>query len=279
MSKQKKPDLSRTDAFQRAFLQLSHWVRHNARQITIVVAPLVVVVLAVIVGQVYLKGQKNKRLAALATINRIYADEQQAVAERRSALQEKIKKLDSGKKAERSTVERDSGKKQEQESGEQSDDKGELETQLKAIRADHSRSSEQYREFFTAHQTSPEGWAAAMSAIGIAIASKQYDTAQELLTTLLQHSTKNDFYQVQARLLYIKLLEEQGNLAQALTETEQIYRLAPQDFKPEALLIKARLLLAQQQNSAARAVCEEIIKDFADSHAAVKARAIKVLLN
>lgn len=266
MSKQKKPDLSRTDAFQRAFLQLSHWVKHNARQITIVVAPLVVVVIAVIGGQVYMKGQKNKRLAALAVINSVYADEQQVVAERRSALQEKIKELDSGGE-------------QAQESGAQPDDKGELETQLKAIRADHSRSSEQYREFFAAHQTSPEGWAAAMSAIGIAIASKQYDTAQELLTTLLQHSTKNDFYQVQARLLYIKLLEEQGNLAQALTETEQIYHLAPQDFKPEALLIKARLLLAQQQNSAARAVCEEIIQDFADSHAAVKARAIKVLLN
>lgn len=277
MSKQKKPDLSRTDAFQRAFLQLSHWVKHNARQITIVVAPLVVVVVAVIVGQVYLKGQKNKRLAALAAINRVYADEQQAVAERRSTLQEKIKELESGKKPERSTAELESGR--ELESGDQPVDKGELETQLKAIRADHSRSSEQYREFFAAHQTSPEGWSAAMSAIGIAIASKQYDTAQELLTTLLQHSTKNDFYQVQARLLYIKLLEEQGNLAQALTETEQIYHLAPQDFKPEALLIKARLLLAQQQNSAARAVCEEIIQDFADSHAAVKARAIKVLLN
>ena len=274
MSKQKKPDLSRTDAFQRAFLQLSHWVRHNARQITIVVAPLVVVVVAVIGGQVYLKGQKNKRLAALAAINRVYTGEQQAVAERRSALQEKIKELESGREQEQ-----ESGREQEQESGKKPDDKGELEAQLKAIRADHSRSSEQYREFFAAHQTSPEGWSAAMSAIGIAIASKQYDTAQELLTTLLQHSTKNDFYQVQARLLYIKLLEEQGNLAQALTETEQIYHLAPQDFKPEALLIKARLLLAQQQNSAARAVCEEIIQDFADSHAAVKARAIKVLLN
>lgn len=266
MNKQKKPDLSRVDAFQRAFLQLSRWIRHNARQIIIVVAPLAVVVIAVIIGQVYLKGQKNKRLAALAIINRIYADEQQAVTERRGALQKKIKELESDKE-------------QEQESGAKLDDKSELEAQLKSIQADHSRSSERYREFFAAHQTSPEGWAAAMSAIGIAITSKQYDTAQELLTTLLQHSTKNDFYQVQARLLYIKLLEEQGNLAQALTETEQIYRLAPQDFKPETLLIKARLLLAQQQSSAARAICEEIIKDFADSQAAVKARAIKVLLN
>ena len=118
-----------------------------------------------------------------------------------------------------------------------------------------------------------------MSAIGIALVDKQRDTAQELLTKLLTNSTKNDFYQVQARLLYIKLLEEQGKVEQALTETEQIYRLAPDDFKPETLLIKARLLLAQQQTSAARAVCEEIIKDFADSRAATKAKAIKVLLN
>ena len=154
-----------------------------------------------------------------------------------------------------------------------------MEQQLKSVRANHQRSFEQYRDFFTAHPRSPEGWAAAMSAIGIALVDKQHDTAQELLTDLLKQSTKSDFYQVQARLLYIKLLEEHGKVEQALTETEQIYLLAPDDFKPETLLIKARLLLAQQQTSAARAVCEEIIKNFADSHVASKAKAIKVLLN
>lgn len=268
MSKQKKPDLSKIDAFQRSFLQLAHWTKRNARQITIVVAPLVVVVIAVIIGQVYLKSQKNKRLAALATINRVYDDEQQAASDRRGELQEKIKKINELE-----------AKKQKSDKQDKSAEQKELEAQFKAIKADHSHSAKQYREFFAAHQTSPEGWAAAMAAIGVAITSKQYDKAQELLTTLLKHSTKNDFYQVQARLLHIKLLEEQGNIEQALTEAEQIYRLAPKDFKPETLLIKARLLLAQQQNSKALEVCEEIIKDFADSRAAVKARAIKVLLN
>ena len=268
MSKQKKTYLSKVDAFQLSFLLLARWMKRNARQITIVVAPLVVVVIAVIIGQTYMKSQKNKRLATLATINRVYDDEQQAAAERRSKLQEKIKKINELE-----------SKKEKNDKQDKSAEMKELETQLKAIQADHSRSSEQYRQFFATHQTSPEGWAAAMSAVGVALTNKKYDTAQELLTTILKHSTKNDFYQVQARLLYIKLLEEQGNIEQALTETEQIYRLAPKDFKPETLLIKARLLLAQKQNSAARAVCEEIIKDFADSRAAVKARAIKVLLN
>ena len=268
MSTQKTPDLGKVDAFQRSFLQLARWLQRNARPITIVVAPLAVVVIAVIIGQIYLKSQKNKRLATLATINRIYADEQQAAIEHRGALQEKIKKINE--------LESQQAKKDKQD---KSAKLQELETQLKAIQSDHGRSSEQYQQFFAAQQTSPEGWAAAMSAIGVALINKQHDTAQALLTTLLKHSTKNDFYQVQARLLYIKLLEEQGKIEPALTETERIYRLAPQDFKPETLLIKARLLLAQQQTSAARAVCEEIIKDFADSRAAVKARAIKVLLN
>ena len=265
MSKQKKPDLSKVDAFQRSSLQLAHWLKRHARQIIVVVAPLVVVVIAVIVGQIYLQSQKNKRLASLATINRIYDDEQEAVAEQRGELQKKIKAI--------SEIDAKKTKKDKPAAVQQ------LEEKLKAVRANHQRSFEQYREFFAAHQTSPEGWAAAMAAVGIAITDKQHDTARELLTTLLKYSTKNDFYQVQARLLYIKLLEEQGNIEQALTETEQIYRLAPKEFKADTLLIKARLLLTQKQDSAARAVCEEIIKDFADSHAASKARAIKVLLN
>ncbi len=270
MSKQKKPDLSKIDAFQRSFLRLSHWVKHNARQIAIVIVPLAVVIIAVVIGQLYLSRQKDTRLATLAVINRVYDDEQRAAAERRSALQEKITALKPNPKDKPATP---------AEEPVPAAQLAELEAQLKSIQADHSRSAEQYREFFAAHQTSPEGWAAAMSAIGIAITRKQYDTAQQLLTTLLKHSTRNDFYQVQARLLHVKLLEERGDIEQALAEIEQIYRLAPKDFKPETLLIKARLLLAQQQSSAARAVCEEIIKDFADSRAALKARAIKVLLN
>ena len=268
MSKQKKPDLSRVDAFQRSFFQLAHWMKRNARQIVIVVAPLAVVAIAVIIGQIYLKSQKDKRLVALASINRIYDDEQKVADGRRGELQEKIKKIKELNAKKEKTAKQD--KPAELKA---------LEAQLKAIKADHSRSAEQYREFFAAHQASPEGWAAAMATIGFAITNKEYDTARELLTTLLKHSIKNDFYQVQARLLYIKLLEEQGDIELALTETEQIYRLAPKDFKPETLLIKARLLLAQKQNSEALAVCEEIIKDFADSRAAIKARAIKVLLN
>ena len=264
MSKTKKADLSKVDAFQRIFLQLAHWIKRNTREIIIVVAPLLLVVIVFVVGQIYLQSQKNKRLATLATINRVYDDEQQQANDKRSEFQDKIKAI---------------SKLEDSKAQDKPAPVKELEKQLKAVRADHSRSLEQYREFFTTHQTSPEGWAAAMAAVGIALADKEHDTARALLTTLLKHSTKNDFYQVQARLLYIKLLEEQGSIEQALTETEQIYRLAPQEFKAESLLIKARLLLAQKQDSEARAVCEEIIKDFADSRAASKARAIKVLLH
>ena len=264
MSKQKKPDLSRVDAFQRFFMQLAHWIKRNTRQIIIVVAPLALVTLVVLGGQIYMQSQKGKRLAALATINRVYDDEQQKANDKRSEFQEKIKAI---------------SKLEDKKDKDKPAQVQQLEAQLKAVRADHSQSLGQYREFFAAHQTSPEGWAAAMAAVGIAISDQQHDTAHELLTALLKHSTKNDFYQVQARLLYIKLLEEKGSIEQALTETEQIYRLAPQEFKAETLLIKARLLLSQKQNSEALAVCEEIIKDFADSRAASKARAIKVLLN
>ena len=268
MAKQKRPDLSKTDAFQRSFLQLAQWVKRNVRAITIVLVPLAVVIIAIAIGQIYLQSQKTARLTQLAAVNNLYNDEQQAAADRSATLRKKIKEIkdvESKKKVKGKLVKKD--------------ELQQLEQQLKDVRADHQRSFAQYRDFFNANPRSPEGWAAAMSAIGIALVDKKQDTAQELLTELLKHSTKNDFYQVQARLLHIKLLEEQGKVEQALTETEQIYRLAPDDFKPETLLIKARLLLAQQQTSAARAVCEEIIKNFADSRAASKAKAIKVLLN
>ena len=92
MAKQKKPDLSKTDAFQRSFLQLAHWIKRNARAIAIVLVPLVVVIIAVVIGQIYLQSQKTTRLTQLAAVNNIYNDEQQAAAERSAEIRKKIKK-------------------------------------------------------------------------------------------------------------------------------------------------------------------------------------------
>lgn len=269
MSKKTKKDLSRIDAFQRFFLQLANWGQRNVKQITIAIAPLLLVLIAVVIGRTYLQSQKDKRIAAIAEINRSYDEEQEKAGTQRAELQKKIKKI-------RELDEKSEKKKKE---GDKSAALAKLETQLREIKADHRGSFAQYRDFFQQQQRSPEGWVAAMAAIGIAIGNKQHAAARELLTELLQHSHKSTFYQVQARLLYVKLLEEEGNLEKALAEIEHAYRLAPAEFKPEALLIKIRLLLAQQQTDSAREVCEELIKTFADSRAASKARAIKVLLN
>ena len=209
-------------------MQLAYWLKRNTRQIAIVVAPLVVVVVAVVIGQRYLQSKKDDRLIALAAINRIYEDEQRAAQTQRSELQKKISALTEDEQAQ-------ADKKKKQPNKDKSDAVQQLEMQLKAVQADHNRSFAQYQDFFAGQQTSPEGWAAGMAAVGIAIGDKKYDDARTLLATLLKHSTKNKFYQVQARLLYIKLLEEQGNIDQALTETEQIIKLAPADFKPEVL--------------------------------------------
>lgn len=263
VGKKKRPDLSRADAFQLYVLRLAKWAQNHAKQIGVVVIPVAVVVAAVMIGQMYLKKRKAERLLQVGEINRTYDQELQVVVGQKEKILAQIKNL---------------GDKENTDKDKESKIK-ELEESVRQIKANHDRTFEQYRDFFQAHRVTPEGWAAGMTAVSIAIGKKQPSEALQLLEGLLKHSTKNDFYQAQVRILYIKLLEETDKLDQALLEIEQTYSHLPDEFKPQVLLIKTRIQLAQHQNSAALTTCDEIITTFATSREAEKALSIKMLID
>ena len=263
VSKKKKPDLSGVDAFQLYFLHIARWTKRYAKQIAVVVIPVAIVVLAVVIGQMYLKKRKDERLVQVAQINQVYDQESKIATEQRDEILAQIKKLQD---------------KENKDENKESKLK-ELEDKAKQVKANHDRTFEQYRNFFHSHQVTPEGWVTGMAAVSIAVEKKQYSEALQLLEELIKHSIKNDFYQAQARILFIKLLEETDKHDQALQEIKQTYSQLPDEFKPQVLLIKTRIQLVQQQNSAALATCDEIIATFATSREAEKAQSIKMLID
>ena len=254
-----KPELGGLDTFQLYALRIGRWSKTNSKQIAIVVLPIVVLVIGILLGRSYLKAQKDNRLTEIATIDSVYELEEKELATRRQELQQEIDQL--SKKT-------------------PDDDKiGDLRTKIDTLKADHREVFEQYRDFFHDNRQTAEGWAAAIRAVGIALTDKKYQEAQQLLAELLPQVTENDFYRDQARLLYIGVLEQLGETDKALTEIDNGYQQLPDRFKAQLLLVKGRLQLAQQRKSEAIATYDQIIKDFADSRAALRAKSIKLVID
>ena len=255
-----KPELGGLDTFQLYALQIGRWCKTNSKQIAIVVLPIIVLVVGILLGRSYLKVQKDSRLAAIASIDSVYELEEKELATRRQELQQEIDQLSKQKTP--------------------TDDRiNDLRTKIDTLKADHSEVFEQYRSFFDGNRQTAEGWAAAVRAVGIALADKKYREAQQLLAELLPLVTENDFYRDQARLLYIRVLEQLGENDKALAEIDNGYQQLPDRFKAQLLLIKGRLQLAQQRKSEAIATYDQIIEDFADSRAALRAKSIKLVID
>ena len=260
MSKKAKPELGGLDAFQLYALRVGRWSKANSKQIAIVVLPIIVLTVGILLGRSYLKAQKDNRLAEIATIDSTYELEEKELATRRQQLQQEIDQLTKNKTP-------------------ASDKINDLRAKLDTLKADHHEVFEQYRSFFHDNRQTAEGWAAAVRAVGIALADKKYRDAQQLLAELLLQVTENDFYRDQVRLLYIRVLEQLGETDQALTEIGNSYPQLPDRFKAQLLLIKGRLQLAQQRKTEALATYDQIIKDFADSRAALRAKSIKMVID
>ena len=257
-----KPELGGLDAFQLYALRVGRWGKANSKQIAIVVLPIIVLVIGILIGRSYLKTQKDNRLVAIASIDSVYELEEKELATRRQALQQQIDQLS------------------KQTKKPPTDDKIEnLRTQIDTLKADHREVFEQYRSFFDDNRQTAEGWAAAVRAVGIALVDKKYREAQQLLAELLPQVSENDFYRDQARLLYIRVLEQLGEIDKALVEIDNGYQQLPDRFKAQLLLIKGRLQLAQQRKSEAIATYDQIIEDFADSRAALRAKSIKLVID
>lgn len=259
MSSKGKPELGGLDAFQLYALRVGRWCKTNSKQIAIVVLPIVVLIVGILLGRSYLKAQKDGRLAEIAVIDSVYELEEKELATRRQELQKEIDQLSKKTPADKKL--------------------DELRNKVDSLNADHQEVYQQYRTFFHDNRQTAEGWAAAIRAIGIALAEAKYQDAKQLLAELIPQVTENNFYRDQTRLLYIRVLEQLGETDQALTEIDTGYPQLDDRFKAQLLLIKGRLQLAQQRKSEAIATYDQLIKDFADSRAALRAKSIKLVID
>ena len=77
--------------------------------------------------------------------------------------------------------------------------------------------------------------------------------ARPILENVLAKSTSSPFYQTQARLALISVLEEQGEYDTALTQLDQLDKVIDKDLKPKVLLAKGRLQLLKNAKADAKA--------------------------
>ncbi|MDE3268914.1 MAG: hypothetical protein OYH77_01355 [Pseudomonadota bacterium] len=257
-----KKQLTGSDIFQRTAIRFGDWCQRNFVRIAMVVVPTVILIIAVLVVQLYMDKQKSNRLDLLASIDN---QNQQADIDLSQQLKDMQTRIDTLTK---------SDKEDDKNSAE--DLRKQLE-QLKTTQEEQSYT--RYHDFFQQHQQHAEGWAAGMQAVGIALQSQRYDDAKAILTTILQHTTGQQFHQTQGRILYIKVLEESGDLDAALAEVDKAYATISDEYRPSLLLIKARILLAKDQSKQAAAVYEQIIADFADAPEASRARTIMMAIS
>jgi len=257
------------DAFQERMLRFLAWLKGNRSATALLLAPIVLVVFGAWVWGFISTSSKDKRLTELARIE-ILASEEEASAEKlRSAIQKEIDALPQPPAAKPGTPESkdpSEGKRKE------------LTEKMIAIRADHGPSAQQYLAFFEKNKDNAEGWMAGMKASSWQVHNGQKPAAVKLLGDIVKRSVSVEFYQQQGRIVFINLLEDTGDLDGALKESETLVSLADDYLKPQALLIKGRLLMNRQQKEEAKAVFDQILDKHSTAPEAEKARGYKALL-
>ena len=259
MSSNRKQQLYGMDAFQTTMLRLLDWCRRNAGKIAFVLLPTLFVIIAVFIGQMYLEKQKNTRLDRVAAIDQQRQQALKQAEEKRKQLQTQIDTLQQSEQDKKLTEA--------------------LNKQLAKIKPKQEGLFIAYHEFFKANSDNAEGWSAGINACAIATEEKRFAEAKEILQEVLRNSSSSIFYQTQGRILYVKVLEELGELDLALEEIDKGYNLVSNDYKPRLLLIKGRILIAKKQNKQATSAYERIISEFADSQEANRAKSIKMIIN
>lgn len=286
--KEQAKALKGPDAFQMRVMQAMDWLMKNLRLILLALAPVVVVLIAALAWQYYNKVRKNSRLEELGAVQVVFDEELKKASDAQMALSKQIdeidKKIAAATPPPAATEATPDGAPAAPKTETPVDpklkaDKDALEKKLTAIKPDHSGSVDKFKAFFDKYPQTPEGWMAAMTAARIFADQGKIAEARPVLETVLANSRGNGFYQAQARLSLIGMLEESADYDKALAEIEQLDKVVDQEMKPRVLLAKGRLQWLKNDKDAANATFKALIEAHAASPEAQKARAIQALLS
>ncbi len=281
MSSAKKDQLKslkQPDQFQVKAMAFMDFLLKNTKVLLAVVATA-----AVVVGGVYaVRGFQNKardsRLEDLGKVQLVYEAEQKKAQTEREGIQKQIEALEAKQKP---AVPVDPAKPAPPPAKDPkvtAEVEG-LQKKAETVKADHAESAQKFQEFYRKNDASPEGWMAGLQAARLVVDLGKPAEAAPLLESVLEKSKGSQFYQVQARLALISILEDQGNFDKALAEVDSLDKLVDKEMKPRVLLAKGRIQLLKNQKTEAKATFNSLIEQHGASPEAQKARSIEALFN
>ena len=150
-----------------------------------------------------------------------------------------------------------------------------LQKQMDAMKPDHMVSTQKFLAFHQSHKTEAVGRSAALHVGKQYLEDHKLAEASTLLEEVVQHASTETFDQLYVRMLYVSVLEEQGQWDKALEQVNLAIPLASESFLPEALLVKSRLLFAASKKKEALEALDTLISKHENAPEAQKARALK----
>jgi predicted negative regulator of RcsB-dependent stress response len=260
------------DQFQVKVMSWLDWGLKNVKLLGFVVAPLIVIAAGWFGYQYFQNKQRDARLEELGKAQIVYEGEQRKANDARQEIMKKVQELDA-----KAAPDKD-GKTPPADPKVQAE-KDALTKQAEAIKADHTASTTEFLAFYKKYDGTPEGWMAGMTAARLLLEKEKLQEARPILENVLSKSKDSPFYQTQARLALIGVLEEQGEYDAALTELDQLDKVIDKDLKPKVLLARGRLQLLKNSKDDAKATFNTLIETHGTSPEAQKARSIQALLN
>lgn len=294
--KQAQKELKQPDKFQLELMHVADWISKYRRQLLLyAVLPVTIVLVTLVVVKNVREYQADTRNSELSKIDLIYDNEEKAAEKIRSEIQEKITKLSVKPEPEPEAdaaavaVDKAASATATAQPGEvaaspidavaAAEQKKKLENELKAVKADHAESLAAYQKFFEANLSNPEGWRAGLRVVNTLVQNKKYQEAATSAENLLKQAKSLDFYQVQVRLLYISILEEQDRFDDALKEIDVLIKAADESLQPRVLLSKGRIEILKNSKDAAKSTFENLIAKHGASAEAQKAKTMMALWN
>lgn len=278
--KEQLKQLKAPDQFQVKVMAGMDWAVKNARLLGYIAAPVALVIAGAFVVQFFVNQKKLSRQEALGKIDAVYDKEARKASDARQALMKKVQELEQ-KAPSKTEAKADAlaATKPATPDPKIQAEKTALEAQAKAIKPDHTASSEKYLEYFKQHENDAEGWLAGMNAARIYLEQEKLPEAQKVFEEIALKAKDNKFYQTQSRLALIGVYEDQADYDKALSQVDTLEKSNDADLKPRLLLAKGRLQLLKNAKAEAKTTLSGLVEAHGSSPEAQKARSLLALIN
>lgn len=277
-TKKEQRELKRPDAFQTKVRDQLEKLIQKPTLLFSLLAILGVTLGGYFLSTYYHNSQLEKRATEIYAIDKIYQDELEKVQEKNIELYSKITEINN------KIMDLESNKEIKPENKKSSLDqlKNELkktEQNAKKIKGDHTKSSEEYYNFYQKNPRSSEGIRAAIHLTQNALKNNDYNKAKKITEQLLNNLSKSSFFYSNIIKLHVSILEEMSQLDLAINETNKLLMNVNKQEEPSILLLKGRLLIKKENNTEAKKILDSIITHFhATQEIKSKARAYKALI-